>query len=71
LLKALAALDVDATAALYVGDHPVDGHAAHRAGVGFVRVRSGEDHGVEGWAGIQPLATIDHVGGLPGVLDRL
>jgi len=71
LQRALAGLGLDSAQALYVGDHPVDGHAAARAGVRFVRVLTGEDFGDEPWAGIDPLATIADVGALPGVLDRL
>ena len=71
LQRALAGLGVESAQALYVGDHPVDGHAAARAGVGFVRVLTGEDFGDEPWADIRPLATIASVGALPAVLDRL
>jgi len=71
LQRALDGLGVGGAQALYVGDHPVDGHAAARAGVRFVRVLTGEDLGDESWAGIHPLATLDDVGGLPAVLDRL
>jgi phosphoglycolate phosphatase len=68
---ALDGLGIDGASALYVGDHPVDGHAAARAGVRFVRVLTGEDFGDELWAGIEPLATVAHVGELPLVLDRI
>ena len=71
LERALAGLGADSAQALYVGDHPVDGHAAARAGVRFVRVLTGEDFGDEPWAGISPLATIADVGALPAVIDRL
>ena len=71
LQRALAGLGIDGAQALYVGDHPVDGHAAARADVRFVRVLTGEDLGEDPWTGIQPLATLDDVGGLPAVLDRL
>jgi phosphoglycolate phosphatase len=71
LQRALAGLGLDSAQAVYVGDHPVDGHAAARAGVRFVRVLTGEDFGDEPWVGIDPLATIADVGALPGVLDRL
>ena len=71
LQRALAGLGLDSAQALYVGDHPVDGHAAARAGVRFVRVLTGEDFGDEPWADIHPLATIADVGALPAVLDRL
>jgi phosphoglycolate phosphatase len=71
LERALAGLGVGGAQALYVGDHPVDGHAAARAGVRFVRVLTGEDLGDDPWTGIQPLATLEDVGGLPAVLDRL
>jgi phosphoglycolate phosphatase len=71
LQRALAGLGIDRAHALYVGDHPVDGHAAARAGVRFVRVLTGEDFGDGPWAGIQPFATVDDVGGVPAVLDRL
>jgi phosphoglycolate phosphatase len=71
LQRALAGLGLDSAQALYVGDHPVDGHAAARAGVRFVRVLTGEDFGDEPWADIHPLATIADVGVLPAVIDRL
>ena len=71
LLRALSGLGVDGASALYVGDHPVDGHAAARAGVRFVRVLTGEDFGDAEWAGIQPLATMADVGELPAVIDQL
>ena len=71
LRRALDGLGIDGASALYVGDHPVDGHAAARAGVRYVRVLSGEDFGEEPWAGIEPLATVADVGELPSVLDRL
>lgn len=71
LERALAGLGVTGDEALYVGDHPVDGRAAAAAGVGFVRVLTGEDHGDDHWAGIQPVATLDDVGGVPAMLDRL
>ena len=71
LQRALAGLCVGGADALYVCDHPVDGHAAARAGVRFIRVLTGEHHGDEQWAGIEPVATLDDVGGLPAVLDRL
>jgi phosphoglycolate phosphatase len=71
LRRALDGLGIDGASALYVGDHPVDGHAAARAGVRFVRVLTGEDFGDEPWIGIEPLATVADVGKLPSVLDRL
>ena len=71
LQRALDGLGIDGGHALYVGDHPVDGHAAARAGVRFVRVLTGEDFGDGPWAGIEPLATVKDVGALPAVLDRL
>lgn len=71
LQRALAGLGVDGAHAVYVGDHPVDGHAAAGAGVRFVRVLTGEDLGAGPWLGIQPLVTIADVGALPAVLDRI
>ena len=71
LQRALDGLGVEGGHALYVGDHPVDGHAAARAGVRFVRVLTGEDFGDGAWAGIEALATVKDVGALPAVLDRL
>ena len=71
LQRALDGLGIEGGHALYVGDHPVDGHAAARAGVRFVRVLTGEDFGDGPWAGIEPLATVKDVGALPAVLDRL
>ena len=63
-----AFLGIEGGHALYVGDHPVDGHAAARAGVRFVRVLTGEDFGEGPWAGIEPLVTVKDVGALPAVL---
>jgi phosphoglycolate phosphatase len=71
LLRALDGLGIGAADALYVGDHPVDGHAASRAGIGFVRVLTGENLGDGPWAGIEPLGTMPDVSGLPAMLDRL
>jgi phosphoglycolate phosphatase len=71
LRRALAGLGVPGDHALYVGDHPVDGHAAAGAGVRFVRVLTGEDFGDEPWAGIRPLAVVADVGEVPAVIDRL
>ena len=71
LQRALAGLGVAGRAAVYVGDHPVDGHAARDAGVRYVRVLSGEHHGEEHWTGIEPVATIPDIGALPDALDRL
>jgi phosphoglycolate phosphatase len=41
LKRALAGLNVGAADSVYVGDHPVDAEAAHRAGVRFIAVLSG------------------------------
>ena len=71
LQRALSGLGVARAEALYVGDHPVDGHAAARAGVRFVRVLTGEDFGDDAWSDIHPLTTVADVGALPAVLDRL
>ena len=71
LQRALDGLGIGGEHAIYVGDHPVDGHAAVRAGVRFVRVLTGEDFGDGPWAGIEPLATVNDVGALPALLDRL
>jgi phosphoglycolate phosphatase len=71
LRRALEGLGVPGGDALYVGDHPVDGHAAARAAVRFVRVLTGEDFGEDAWSDIRPLATVADVGALPAVLDGL
>jgi phosphoglycolate phosphatase len=71
LQRALAGLGVANHAAVYVGDHPVDGHAARDAGVRYVRVLSGEHFDEEHWTGIQPVATIPDIGSLPDALDVL
>jgi phosphoglycolate phosphatase len=71
LRRALSGLGVEREKALYVGDHPVDGHAAARAGVRFVRVLTGEDFGDDAWSDIQPLTTVADVGAVPAVLVRL
>ena len=41
LQRALGELNCDPERALYIGDHPVDAEAAHRAGVPFVAVLTG------------------------------
>ena len=71
LQLALAGLAVDGAAAIYVGDHPVDGHAARGAGVRYVRVLSGESFPDEHWMGIEPVATIAGIGSLPETLTLL
>jgi phosphoglycolate phosphatase len=71
LQRALAGLGVDGAAAVYVGDHPVDGFAARDAGVRYVRVLSGESFHDEHWTGIDPVATIPDIAGLPEVLQSL
>jgi len=71
LQRALAGLGVEGPAAVYVGDHPVDGHAARDAGVRYIRVLSGEHFGAEHWTGIEPMATIPDIGGLLGALNLL
>lgn len=71
LLRALTGLGVHGTAAVYVGDHPVDGHAARGAGIRYVRVLSGEHFADEYWTGIEPVATIPDIGALPEALDAL
>jgi phosphoglycolate phosphatase-like HAD superfamily hydrolase len=60
---------VDASGSLYVGDHPVDAQAAGSAGVRFVRVMTGADHGNDAWASVRPCATIATVGGLLDLHD--
>ena len=71
LQRALAGLGVASHAAVYVGDHPVDGHAARDADVRYVRVLSGEHFDDEQWTGIAPVATIPDIGSLPATLDVL
>jgi phosphoglycolate phosphatase len=66
LRHALAQLGVHPTNSLYVGDHPIDGVAAKNAGIRFVRVMTGADHGDLAWAAIDRYVTIENVG---GVLD--
>ncbi|HET9363105.1 MAG TPA: HAD-IA family hydrolase [Vicinamibacterales bacterium] len=69
LRRALAQLGVDPTHALYVGDHPIDGVAAKNAGVRFVRVMTGADHGELAWAAIDRYATIENIGGVLDLRD--
>ena len=67
LQRALARLKLPAAAALYVGDHPVDGQAAQAAGVPFVIVRSGVAR-EDDFAGLPRLAMLDSVAELPAWL---
>jgi phosphoglycolate phosphatase len=68
---ALARLEVPGNTALYVGDHPVDAAAARGAGVRFVRVMTGADHGVAPWSTVEAVATLENVGGLVALLEEL
>lgn len=68
LLHALARLNVTASQAIYVGDHPFDAEAAVRAGTAFVAVRTGVQS-AEAWSACAPLGVIDDVSGLPELLQ--
>jgi phosphoglycolate phosphatase len=70
LLRALGALELERSAALYVGDHPVDARAAAAARVRFVAVLSGASRRHD-FAGLPVDAFCSGVGELPGVLQRL
>jgi phosphoglycolate phosphatase len=69
LERALAHLGCAPAQALYVGDHPVDAEAAHRAGVPFVAVLTGmskRDH----FTSFPYLALLDDLSALLPVLRR-
>ena len=68
LLAALAALDIRADEALYVGDSEVDGEAASRAGMSFVGVLTGmaPEASLTAWG---PVVVLPTVGRLPEWLE--
>ncbi|MAF11282.1 HAD family hydrolase [Candidatus Poribacteria bacterium] len=68
LFAALAALDIRADEALYVGDSEVDGEAASRARIPFVGVLTGmaAKSSLAAWS---PVAVLPTVGGLPEWLE--
>jgi phosphoglycolate phosphatase len=68
LLYALQRLEVQASSAVYVGDHPVDAETAARAGTAFVAVRTGVSP-PETWSGCNPVGVIAHVGELCELLN--
>jgi phosphoglycolate phosphatase len=68
LVLALKRLGVSSAAALYVGDHVIDGEAARKAGVKFVAVLSGR-HGRDAFLTIPHLAILENLNDLPGFLD--
>ena len=63
LLLGLERLGVHSSRALYVGDHPFDAEAAHRAGVRFVGVRTGATDEAT-WSSCTRLAIVDDVAGV-------
>ena len=67
LLLAMMNLGVRSSAALYVGDHLIDGEAAQAAGVGFVAVLSGR-HIRSQFETVPHLAILETVEQLPTVL---
>jgi phosphoglycolate phosphatase len=67
LLLALARIGVEASRAVYVGDHRVDAEAAARAGVRFVAVLSGPSRR-EDFAGHAVGDFLDSLAALPGAL---
>jgi phosphoglycolate phosphatase len=67
LFLALMNLGVRSSAALYVGDHLIDGEAAQAAGVGFVAVLSGR-HIRSQFEKVPHLAVLETVEQLPTVL---
>ena len=69
LRQAVAQLGVDPTTSLYVGDHPIDGVAAKNAGIRFVHVMTGADHGELAWAAIDRYATIENIAGVLNLPD--
>jgi phosphoglycolate phosphatase len=69
LQLALSQLGTTESDALYVGDHPVDGVAALRAGIRFVRVMTGARHGADSWAAVDIAATIENLDQLVDIAD--
>jgi phosphoglycolate phosphatase len=69
LQHAVAQLGVDPTTSLYVGDHPIDGVAAKNAGIRFVHVMTGADHGELAWAAIDRYAMIENIAGVLNLPD--
>lgn len=70
LWLSLSRLGATAADALYVGDHPIDGETARRAGVRFVAVLSGVS-ACDDFRGHQVLAFLQHLGELPQVVDAI
>ncbi len=67
---ALERMGARAPAAIYVGDHPVDGQAARAAKLPFVATLTGVSE-PESFAKFEPLAILSDVSELPVVLSRL
>jgi phosphoglycolate phosphatase len=70
LTYALAQLGVPAAAAIYVGDHAVDAHAAECAGVAFVGTVSGMTT-FDAWTRAGKLAVTQHIGELAQIVQRM
>lgn len=67
LLRALERLGVPPAQALYVGDHPLDGETAARAGTSFVAVRTGS-RPPEIWDNAASIRAIDRAAELGNLL---
>lgn len=67
LISALSRLGVEAAAAVYVGDHPVDAEAASRAGIRFIAVLTGTSR-LGDFSGYEVADVLSSLSELPGVL---
>jgi phosphoglycolate phosphatase len=67
LIMAVEMLAVDRSAAIYAGDHPVDGVAAQAAGIPFIAVLSGS-HGGQDFAECRDRRIVNGVGEIPEFL---
>jgi phosphoglycolate phosphatase len=70
LCHALRKLNVPAARAVYVGDHPVDAEAAHRAGVRFIAMVTGTAS-VHDFAGHEVVRVLSSLADLPIALQVL
>lgn len=68
LRRALQHLHCEPQDALYIGDHPVDAEAAHRAGVPFIAVLTGTSERSQ-FLSYHHLHILDNLSNLPGLMD--